>query len=331
MLGLRRRLAERGVLGINRRNADYVRVLNPRRLYPLVDDKLRTKALALEAGVAVPELYGVIASQHEVVRVLPQVLEGREQFVVKPAHGAGGDGIVVITGRRGKLFRKASGLLMSRDELDHHLSSMLSGLFSLGGQRDRVMIEYCVQFDPLFEQVAFQGVPDIRIIVFHGYPVMAMVRLPTRASDGKANLHQGAVGAGIDLATGRTLTGVSGTELVDEHPDTGHPIAGLQIPGWETILAIAARSYEMTGLGYLGADLVLDRTRGPLMLELNARPGLAIQIANRQGLWKRLQVVEAERAPDAPAEERVVFSRERFRHDGEVRSSSDLDASAMQA
>lgn len=314
MLALRRKLLERGVLGINRRNADYVRVLNARRLYPLVDDKVRTKALALEAGVAVPELYGVIASQHDVVRRLPGILEGREQFVVKPAHGAGGDGIVVVTGRRGKLFRKASGLLMTPEELDHHLSSTLSGLFSLGGQRDVVMIEYCVQFDPLFQAVTHQGVPDVRIVVYRGFPVMAMVRLPTRASDGKANLHQGAVGAGIDLDTGRTLTGVSGTEVVGEHPDSGHPIAGLQIPGWEGLLSIAARAYDMTGLGYLGVDLVLDRTLGPLMLELNARPGLNIQIANGRGLWARLRTVDAHAEPGAGIEERVAFSRERFAH-----------------
>lgn len=314
MLALRRRLVERGVLGINRRNADYVRVLNARRLYPLVDDKLRTKELAVEAGVAVPELYGVIGSQRDVVRRLPGILEGREQFVAKPAHGAGGDGILVITGRRGKLYRKASGVLMGPGELEHHLSSTLSGLFSLGGQRDRVMIEYCVQFDPLFQALTHQGVPDVRIIVFKGYPVMAMVRLPTRASDGKANLHQGAVGVGIDLATGHTLTGVYGTEVVEEHPDTEHPIAGIEIPGWERLLTIAAQAYEMTGLGYLGVDLVLDRTLGPLMLELNARPGLNIQIANRRGLWERLRTVEAGAPPEASRAERVAFARERFAH-----------------
>jgi D-alanine-D-alanine ligase-like ATP-grasp enzyme len=38
------------------------------------------------------------------------------------------------------------------------------------------------------------------------------------------------------------------------------------------------------GLGYLGADIVLDHRQGPLLLEANARPGLAIQIANGQGL-----------------------------------------------
>ena len=173
--------------------------------------------------MAVPELYGVIAEQHEVAD-LPRLLDGREDFVLKPAHGSGGNGILVIAGRRGKRFRKISGELVDPEELYHHASNTLSGLYSLGGHRDRVMVEYRVRVDPLFEQITYQGVPDLRIIVFRGYPVMAMVRLPTRASDGKANLHQGAVGVGIDLATGTTLGGVLGNETVDEHPDTDHPL-----------------------------------------------------------------------------------------------------------
>ena len=174
------------------------------------------------------------------------------------------------------------------------------------------MVEYRVRFDAVFEAVAYQGVPDLRIIVFLGYPVMAMVRLPTRASDGKANLHQGAIGVGIRIATGETLRGVSGTEIVDEHPDTLNPIAGLHVPGWTALLELAAGTYELTRLGYLGVDIVLDRDRGPLVLELNARPGLNIQLANHAGLRARLRAVEAlEQRACTPAE-RVAFAREHF-------------------
>jgi alpha-L-glutamate ligase-like protein len=143
---------------------------------------------------------------------------------------------------------------------------------------------------------------------------MAMVRLPTRASHGKANLHQGAVGAGIDIATGVSLNGVIDTEVVTHHPDTTHAICGLQIPDWDTILDISARCYELTGLGYIGVDIVLDRDLGPLVLELNARPGLAIQIANGQGLLRRLQVCEADADFSADAPRRVAFAKQRFRH-----------------
>jgi len=153
---------------------------------------------------------------------------------------------------------------------------MINGQFSLGGHPDQAMLEYRVRFDPIFDAVSYQGVSDIRIIVFRGYPVMSMVRLPTRSSDGKANLHQGAVGAGICLATGRTINGVLGDEHVEEHPDTGMPVTGIEIPCWDQMLDMAARCFDLTGLGYLGVDLVLDARLGPLMLELSVRNNLPL-------------------------------------------------------
>jgi len=313
MLEIRRRLRQGGVLGINQRNAEFIRRLNPRRLYPLVDDKLRTKELAVAAGMPVPELFGVISTQHG-IRTLPELVAERDQFVVKPAHGSGGNGVLVITGRRGSLFYKSSGALLDERELGHHISNMLSGLYSLGGQRDRVLVEYYVRCDPILEEVSYRGVPDIRLVVLNGYPVMAMIRLPTRLSDGRANLHQGAVGVGIDLVEGRTLDGVLDNQVVTEHPDTGHRLAGLRVPAWERILKMAALCHDMTGLGYLGVDIVIDRDLGPLILELNARPGLNIQIANCAGLIHRLRLVEEQGAATPFADDRLEFCRRYFRH-----------------
>lgn len=305
-------LRARGVVGINRRNAEYTLAYNERHLYPLVDDKLETKRVAVKAGVAVPPLYGVVEFEHE-IRALPQKLAEYEDFVIKPARGSQGDGILVVVERSRDAYRLADGSSLTEAELAFHISNTLSGVFSLGGQTDRALVEYRVQFDPVFERITYRGVPDIRVIVFLGVPVMAMVRLPTRMSRGKANLHQGALGAGIDMATGTTLSAVWRERIVDIHPDTGAPVAGVQIPGWDTLLEIAARSHELTGLGYVGADLVLDRTKGPLVLELNARPGLAIQLANRAGLAPRLKAARAAFTTLAPVGERVSFAKERFR------------------
>ena len=309
-----RQLNRIGLVGLNRRNAEFILAYNRRRYYPRVDDKLITKKLALAAGLPVPDLYAVVRDEHEIDELHAR-LRDREQFVVKPAHGSGGDGILVITGRRGDRYRRANGLLMAREEFGHHLSNGLAGLFSLGGQPDHLIVEYCVQFDPIFDPISFKGVPDIRIIVFLGYPVMAMLRLPTRMSDGKANLHQGAIGVGIDLASGRTRRGVWGSEVVSEHPDTEHSLTGLEIPGWGPLMAMAARCHELSGLGYVGVDFVLDRTRGPLILELNARPGLAIQIANGNGLLHNLRQIQALEQAGALSTDpvaRVAYSRERF-------------------
>ncbi len=314
MLGVAKKLRAAGVLGLNERNTDLIMRLNPRRLYPRVDDKAITKELALQAGMAVPDLYGVIRNQGE-VRRFGEIVEKHGSFVVKPAQGSGGDGILVVTGRSQRRrggFRLSSGVLISAAEIEYQISNIVGGQYSLSGHQDKALIEYCVSFDPTFAEVSYQGVPDIRVIVYRGYPAMAMVRLPTRASDGKANLHQGAVGAGICMSSGETLRGVLDNLIVDEHPDTGAPISGLIIPHWDFILQSAARAYEVTGLGYLGVDMVIDRIKGPLILEMNARPGLNIQIANCAGLSSRIRRLDQIHDNDATPQERARIARLEF-------------------
>jgi alpha-L-glutamate ligase-like protein len=112
------------------------------------------------------------------------------------------------------------------------------------------------------------------------------------ASDGKANLHRGAIGVGIHIKEGTTSTAVHRSAVITHHPDTGHPLCDIQVPYWKEMLLMSARAFDMTGLGYLGVDMVIDRQRGPLLLELNARPGLQIQIANQTGLWSCLELID---------------------------------------
>ena len=325
MFSIGKRLGELGVIGMNRRNAEFVLPYNPRKYFPRVDDKLITKNLAIAAGIDVPPLYGVIEIERQ-ARELPRRLEGIEEFVIKPARGAGGEGIIVIDGHENDGYRKASGEILTDLDLCHHASNILSGMYSLGGQPDKVMIEYRVHFDPVFNDYCYRGVPDVRILVFLGVPVMAMIRLPTRQSDGRANLHQGAIGAGVDIETGRTLSAVRLNDIIQNHPDTGRPMAGIQIPHWQHLLELASRCHGLTGLGYQGADFVIDRDKGPLLLELNARPGLNVQIANGAGLLPRLREVEMHigELPDTSA--RVEFAVSRF---GSSRSISISNADRM--
>lgn len=304
-------LRELGILGMNQRNADFILPYNPRKFFPLVDNKLETKRLAKQAGIPVPELYHVIEIEHH-IQSLHAALAPHPTFVIKPAQGSGGDGIIVINGRRGKHYLKSDGTIITQEDLSFHVSNILTGMYSLGGHQDKTIIEAKVEFDPIFSDISYQGVPDIRIIVFLGYPVMAMVRLPTRMSCGKANLHQGAIGVGIDLKTGITRLGTQQNRVVSEHPDTAVNISGVQIPHWNDLLQFCARTYELTHLGYLGVDLVLDKTHGPMMLELNARPGLAIQIANQAGLLPRLEKIRAQKELKRDAQQRVEFALEHF-------------------
>lgn len=312
-------LEARGIMGINRRNADYVLKYNKRSLYPIVDDKIITKERAIQAGIHVPEMYGVISTEKEIEK-LHEIIGGRKDFVIKPAQGAGGDGILVIADRFDDRYRTVSGKIISHEEIEHQVSSILTGLYSLGGHRDRALIEYRVTPDQIFKSISFEGVPDIRVIVLMGYPIMAMLRLPTRQSGGKANLHQGAIGVGVDLATGLTLRGTWLNSIISKHPDTTNVVDGVQLPNWDGFMKLAADCYELCGLGYIGVDMVLDQDKGPLILELNARPGLNIQIANDCGLTHRAHAVErrlkqlALNGEQDSAQERVRFVQELFGH-----------------
>ena len=225
------KLRERGVMGMNRRNFSYISRYNKRKFFPNVDDKLKTKALALDYGLTVPELLGVVRYQHDVQEV-SKILDQHQGFCIKPSKGSGGKGILVIIGSDEKGYRKASGEHVSYDEIIHHITNILAGLFSLGGAADVAMIEALIEFDPVFTGLSHEGVPDIRIIVFKGYPVMSMLRLATHASDGKANLHQGAIGVGINIADGEARAAVQFDRPVSTHPDTGRELLDIKIEGW---------------------------------------------------------------------------------------------------
>lgn len=307
----RRRLKQLGMLGMNRRNVEVIGRWNERKRYPLVDNKLKTKLLAEDYGMAVPKLIGIISHQFE-VKDLRRRLGLTGQFVIKPAQGSGGKGILVIVSRDKGRYIKPSGVDLSIRDAERHVSNILSGLYSLGGRQDVAMLEALVNFDEQMACYSYEGVPDIRVVVYRGYPVMAMMRCSTHTSDGKANLHQGAVGVGIDLAEGGSLFAVQNGLLVDRHPDTHHSFEQLRVPHWPEILRLAAGCYEMTELGYLGVDVVIDREHGPLILELNARPGLAIQIANQCGLGLRLDQIDHVAGMHSSVDGRVEYIREAF-------------------
>ncbi|MBN1671975.1 MAG: alpha-L-glutamate ligase-like protein [Kiritimatiellae bacterium] len=289
ILNRHRVLRGHGVLGINRRNLEFIARSNPRRLFPRVDDKLLTKDICRARGIPVPDTFAVISRNGD-IRRLPQWIAARESFVIKPARGSGGRGILQVEAHDGARFRITGRGTLTLEELAYHLSTLLAGLYSLGGLPDRGLVEHRIKPHPELARVCGIGTPDVRILLHRTAPVMAMLRLPTRASRGRGNLHQGAVGAGIDLETGETNGGVWRDRATAVHPDTGCRIRGLRVPGWAALLEAAGVLSRALGLGYVGVDFAVDAQLGPLVLEANARPGLAIQIANRRGL---LPILEA--------------------------------------
>lgn len=268
------------ILGLNARNERIARV-NTLRSIKLVNDKHATKqALQAVGAPTVPTLL-VVRSGRDLRRLDWERLPAA--WALKPNQSLGGSGILLATGRPDEDWRTASGRRLPAWRIAEHVRLILDGEFSPRA-RDCALFEPLLEPDPVLARLTYRGLPDVRVICRGHEPRLAMLRLPTSASDGRANLHQHAVGAAVDLRSGRIVRAWSGRVGVDAHPDTGQPLIGTTVPQWDEILAAASRCAEATGLRYLGADIVVDARVGPVILEVNARPGLEIQNVTGNGL-----------------------------------------------
>lgn len=277
----------KGILGMNARNLLYIARYNSEASKKFADDKIYTKKFLSSRGIGCAKLYTVISSHQELRFFDPATLPQR--FVIKPNHGFGGEGIIVITGKDDEVFYGKQEKKWSWKDLQQALSAILDGKYAISGLRDEVIIEELLVAHPDFRRLSGMGLPDIRVIVFNYVPVIAMLRLPTTESEGKANLHLGAVGLGIDLASGKTTHGVRHDQFISKLPN-GDPVNSIEIPEWDTVLHVAATCQKVSGIGYLAVDVAITET-GVKVLELNARAGLAVQIANRVLLRSRLDKV----------------------------------------
>jgi alpha-L-glutamate ligase-like protein len=307
-----RRLNKLGILGMNQRNASCILDHNPRKRFPVVDDKLRLHYLCQQIGVPTPAIYGEIG-YNSMLRRLPEFIGDHEDFVIKPNRGSAGRGVWVMIDRHGDRFLRHNGESLTLDDLRQHISDILSGMYSLGGQPDKAILQQRIRLHPTFEPITHKGIPDVRVVVYRNEPAMAMLRLPTRTSGGRANLHQGGVGVGVDLRSGITHHAVQQNLFLLDHPDTGMPVIGVRVPYWREILEMSRRVAQSVQLGYLGVDIVIDAEEGPMLLEANARPGLAIQMANACGLLPRLSQIDAllngQRKGRAPASGQMINGR----------------------
>ena len=286
-----------GILGMNSRNLNFIRPYNKKTVIKLADNKLLTKKVLKQNKIAVPHLIGKISTLEELADFdwgsLPN------SFVLKPNQGLGGEGILVVFGRKKNgNWVKASREEVRPQDLKSHILNIIEGNFSLSGRADIAFFEERVQILKQLKPYSYRGVPDIRVIVFNNVPVMAMLRLPTEQSGGKANLHLGGICVGIDLARGITTSAITKNlttqreYLLEYVPKTRLALSGIEIPFWREILEMSVKAQQVSKIGFLGIDIMLDRERGPVVAELNARPGLGIQNANLSPLKNRLQKVE---------------------------------------
>ncbi|OEK06566.1 sugar-transfer associated ATP-grasp domain-containing protein [Roseivirga misakiensis] len=279
---------EAEVMGINERNIDFIYQYNKRSDYKLADDKCLAKEIFSAHNIPCPTTYGVITHLSEIDLVW-QSVQCHQKLVIKPAKGAGGKGIMILRKEKEQWFSGSAAVSVA--QIYHHVANVLFGLYSFG-DNDKAIIEEFISPHSFFGDIYADGVPDFRIILLEATPLMGMLRMPTSASDGKANLHQGGLGIGIDMENGLLKTAYNGKKYMSYHPDSLQQIEGRPIPYWDQLLRMSKDVAEVFPLRYLGVDLVIDQVKGPMIMEVNVRPGLGIQLANKSGLKSTLETIK---------------------------------------
>jgi alpha-L-glutamate ligase-like protein len=288
------------ILGLNARNILFISQYNRGKGKSIANHKLLTKSALQKAKLPIPKLYKVFRRFEEInkfdfIKKLP------ESFVIKPDNSLGGEGILVIRqgGKYAGEWLTTTGEIKNVSDFKFLIKDILQGRFSMKNRPDIAFIEERIRVHPAFKKISWGGTPDIGVLVFNRIPVMAYLRLPTKQSGGRANMFQGAVACGIDMATGITTNAIDWTKSIKFFPGTRRKIIGVKIPIWDEVLKLAVDCQMMIpSLGFMRADIALQpslKTAGktfPKVLELNNQPGLKIQLANRAGLRRRLERVE---------------------------------------
>lgn len=272
---------DRKIIGINARNRILVYPNNRRRDFIIANDKAVTKEFLLKYNIPHPTTYAIIERTGDIYESWKNA-STYNQFVIKPAKGKGGGGILALTKGLDKKWKTPSGKLYTENKILSEIANIIFGIHSFGSQ-DRAIIEQLIISHAVFSDIFPKGVADIRLITYKSKLLACMLRIPTNNSDGKANLHQGAIGVSVDIHEGILQKAYNYKEYLSHHPDTKVKIEGIQLPFWKEILNITNKISKHSPLGYLGIDIVIDHISGPLVLEINARPGIEIQNVIQKG------------------------------------------------
>ncbi|MEK7526437.1 MAG: sugar-transfer associated ATP-grasp domain-containing protein [Patescibacteria group bacterium] len=287
------------ILGLNARSQLFTYPYNSNKGKKIAASKIQTNKVLTKADIPTPKIYKKFRSPQDTQTFNWEKLPNA--FALKPSRGLGGEGIIVVKKKAtdGRGWISTNRQRVTIDDLKLHILDILEGAYSLGNVPDVAFIQEYVGRYKSLRKYAFRGTPDIRIIIFNKIPVLAMLRLPTKESGGRANLHQGAIGVGVDIATGITTKAIWHGVYIKYKPETKRKLHGVKLPQWTKTLETAVNAAIAADLGYSGVDIVLHPDKGPMVLELNSMPGLQIQLANGVGLRKRLDRVEGLEVRDA--------------------------------
>lgn len=276
------------VLGMNKRNLHYIYPSNPRKYFDYANDKLLTKKTFQEHNINIPATFLTISYFYE-LQQLEAVLPNYSSFVIKPSSGSGGNGIAVISEYRNGKWISLGGREYGFDDIKKHISDIIFGVYSFG-LSDTAIIEERIVQDKDIEKLSPLGLADVRVINYNGVNTRAMLRIATKNSNARANLHQGGIGVSVNIVNGKTVFAQIDKDDITHHPDTGVKLLDVEIPYWSEILKLCEKCASVIPMEYLGIDVAIGEN-GPLILEVNARPGLEIQNVSHEGMIEDLNKI----------------------------------------
>ena len=243
--------AQRATYITRGKNNDYVRRLNPREHWHILEDKVeflkRFDGLHgrdwLDLREADEAALLAFAARHP-------------KFVAKPVSGTCGRGV--------EFFELSP---ESRVE-------GLYGMLQAGGQF--LVEEYVVQH-PAISRVYPLSVNTLRLVTIRVGEKVRLVFSCIRIGNGKQvdNLNSGGMAALVDLERGSISTPGADKDgkAYFKHPMTGVELVGAEIPFCRQAAELVERAaLRVPELGYIGWDVAITE-RGPILIEANQFPG----------------------------------------------------------
>lgn len=292
------------ILGINRRNLEYIKKLNPQKNIRLADNKYKTKQFLEQRGIPVPKTYAHITERKQLLDFdfgsLPS-----DVFVAKPNKWSKWKWIFILKRLPSVshesnhwIFQQISASIedyLYRDLVDYpygytyrdtvlsdrvlkkKLVAVLEWNYTLANRPDTILVEEKILPGSGFEQFCEYGLADIRVIVCNLVPVAAMLRVPTAKSWWVANLAQGGMAFGVDIATWQIRTLATDSKIYyKDFPEEYKHLYKFTIPFWDDILLHSANIQYFVNMGYIWVDWVITAD-GPKLLEVNGKAWLEIQ------------------------------------------------------
>jgi len=274
------------ILGLNYRNLK-LQVYNQKEAINFANNKLKTKHFFSVRGIPVPKLMGIFKNREDVNKF--DFANLNKDFVIKPNQGAEGKGIIPFKERKGDKFITISNKELTTNELKNHIINITQGIYN-NGNKDTAFFEQRIKNSPELEEITYKGLPDVRVICFNQIPVMAMLRVPTKESDGRANLAENAMAIGINLSNGEPSYYYYNGKITKKDPLNKNSIK--RVPNFIRVLQIAVKCSQLSKLKLAGCDVAFNEKNEPCLIEINARPGLKIQLANKDSLKERINKIK---------------------------------------